>query len=249
LPDPETRLAIWKEATRKIKLAKTVDLARHALEYPLTEPEIWSAVKLMTGPGAGEGKKPQEKRQAYDVLDLKEAIFKTLAYDILAQRSETEDKEKEGPCEKIYEYKYPHSWCLKKKIKEDFSCRGEGGKQKDFICEGTNDFFFACSEYHRGKEKFACDASKGNDKFECTREFWCDSEEKDQFYCVTHDNKFECQDKGESQRFSCAKGKEFYDKCYPEEDFLCDPKKDYKEPPPCQPGKDILCDPHKKGFS
>lgn len=234
VPDAETRYAIWLEASRKIRLAKGVDLRELAMRYPLIEDEIRRAVKFMTR--SAKAQVPRQKEAQYAATDLESAIVQTLAYAVLASREVIQD-DKPKVCPSDKKFSYPGSNCREKgEGQGDFECRGEGKSQKDFTCTGT-DHYFHC-ENQGGKETFTCDASsKRKDTFECTRKFRCEWDDGGTFYCARDKEKhfdckskrkdeFACTPQGPENKFFCSpgeKGAGFQDRCVPERDYICQP--------------------------
>ncbi|MGD0498391.1 MAG: hypothetical protein ABSC23_08140 [Bryobacteraceae bacterium] len=256
IPDTETRLAAWLEATRGLRLAKSVDVHQLASRYPLLRDEVLKAVKLVTGgckPAARKSKAP-----AYTQARIEDAIVRMLGYSVLGSREEIgDDKPKPAPCEK--KYRYPGSFCHEDKDeKGNFECRGDGEKKKDFTCGGK---LFFCVNKGR-KEAFICDASKRDETFECTGNFRCEWGEGETFSCVAQKEKrFQCAKKdkdficrpgepGEKSRFNCPsdeKGAGFQDKCVPKEEYTCQapPNGEYTCVAP--PKGDYVCQAPPKG--
>ena len=230
LPDEETRYAIWKEVTRKLRLAKDVDLRDFALRYPMRQSEILSAVKLMAGPSFA---KPQRgQRPVYGAESLTAAIVQSLAYDVLASRAPIgDDKPVECPDDKRFEKS--GSFCHEKSGSEkgDFSCRGQPGKGKDFICTGAESIFLC--QRSKDDTKFLCDAQPGTkEKFECKITFDCASKDEGPFVCYTGTKGFSCKEKpededgyfcnhGQSNTFTCEAKARFEDYC---QKYDCGPK-------------------------
>jgi hypothetical protein len=225
LPDAKIRLAALKQATRNLELAEGVDLRDVAITYPLTKREILGAVKLMAGSGIVRGEKEAKVRE-YTLEDLTDAIFKILAFNVLACRSEGgDDKPKEAPCTKAH--RQSGSFCHEDlKEKGDFSCRGTGDTPKEFTCQDEDAFI--CQPF--GKDKFICDADPNRtDKFTCSVSgFLCNNSIENPFYCLREADKFECSERDEksfycSSIFNCPskdRGGGFYDSCFPLRTFI-----------------------------
>ena len=230
MPDVETRYAIWKEAARRIRLAKGVDLRDLALRYPLDEREIFGAVKLILAPARSARGKARQR--IYTAPELQDAVVKVLGYSVLASREELGD-EPPVECPDDKKFTQPESFCHEKEEqKGDFVCRGKGGVKKDFVCEGTTNKFYC--ERPGGKESFVCDANPNQaDKFDCTKgkdSFYCARrKEEGPFYCIRGEKNFDCADQKKKTTFSCSADKKrdflclenYFDKCFPEKEFVC----------------------------
>ena len=211
VPDAETRLAIWLQMTRGVRLAKDVDLREFALRYPVTEKEIMTAVKTMTHPGSA----PAARRKEYTARQLKDSLIKVLGYSVLASRETPGDeKPTECPSEKKYE-KRAGSWCHEQdKEKGDFICRGDEKKGRDFVCTPGPRYGFYCQKPQE-QQKFVCDANDSGDKFECVKgSFLCDRSEGP-FYCQRKESGgFACgEDKKDKDQFVCKEGEHSEFKC------------------------------------
>ncbi len=240
VPDAETRFAIWKQATRPLRLAKNVDLRDFALRYPVTEHEIVAAAKAIHRPGAARAARQAE----CSALQLKESLIRVLGYSVLALRDVPREDDPPIECPEEKTYDKPGSWCHEKEEgKGDFICRGDEKKKKDFVCT-PKEYGFFCQK-PKGQEKFICDANGSDDSFECKENrflcdanapgpFYCQPKEKGSFTCKpTEPGHYVCDVKGGGW-YGCSpkdKGAGFNDKCYKYECFP-KPRGTFECPPP-----------------